>query len=598
MIESFKDLLQIITRKNKRNLILLFFLMFLGTLLELAGVGIIPVFIGLVADPVGMQKIPVMHSFLNWVGLVDQRKFFIYGGLMVMGMFILKNGFLIGLYRFKVIAIQSIQFDLEKRLFDAYLNMTYLNHVKSNSTQLLRNLTTEINILIVNFLFPVMQVFMDLLLSLFIITLLIWSNFAATMIILLGLGVLGGVFFFFTKKSIKKYGVQELDNRGKKIKTISQTFSGIKEIKVLNRETYFYQEFVRFARLALRASRYMRIINALPKPVIETLAVMGLLGISMFMFSQGTDFTKLLPTIALFTVAFVKLMPSFRSLIEGINSIRYYKSSIGVVANDLIKYETENQNTIKHNPSSPVFFNRQLEIKDLIFKYPGNEKNILNNISLKIKKGEVTGIVGTTGSGKTTLIDLILGLFTPIGGDIVVDDTSVFENLPEWQKKVGYIPQTIHLNDDTIKKNIAFGVPDELIDKDSLAKAINYAQLEPLVDRLPEGIETITGERGVKLSGGERQRIGIARAIYNNPDLLIMDEATSSLDNLTEKYIVDAINALRGKMTIIVIAHRLQTITNCDVIYFLKDGKVADTGTYNELSANNADFRKMALIND
>jgi ATP-binding cassette, subfamily B, bacterial PglK len=598
MIESFKNLTQIIARKDKRDLILLFFLMLLGTILELAGVGIIPVFIGLVADPEGMQKIPVMHSFLGWIGLVDQRKFFIYGGLMVMAMFILKNGFIIGLYRFKVIAIQSVQLDLEKRLFSAYLNMSYLNHVKSNSTQLLRNLTTEINILIVNFLFPVMQVFMDLLLSVFIITLLIWSNFAATMIILGGLGVLGGIFFFFTKKSIKKYGVQELDNRGKKIKTISQSFNGIKEIKVLNRENYFYNEFVLFARLALRASRYMRIINALPKPVIETLAVIGLLGISMFMFSQGTEFTKLLPTIALFTVAFVKLMPAFRTLIEGINSIRYYKSSIGVVANDLIKYETENKKTILQNSSTPIVFYKQLEIKDLIFKYPKNEKNILNKINLKINKGEVTGIVGTTGSGKTTMIDLILGLFKPIGGDILVDDTSVFENLPVWQKKVGYIPQNIHLNDDTIKKNIAFGVPDEQIDKDSLAKAVNYAQLEPLVNRLPEGLETIIGERGVRLSGGERQRIGIARAIYNNPDLLIMDEATSSLDNLTEKYIVDAINALRGKMTIIVIAHRLQTITNCDIIYFLKDGKVADSGTYNKLSEENPDFRKMALIND
>ncbi|MEX0929736.1 MAG: ATP-binding cassette domain-containing protein, partial [Balneolales bacterium] len=319
--------------------------------------------------------------------------------------------------------------------------------------------------------------------------------------------------------------------------------------------------------------------------------------IALILVLQGRAVQSIIPILTLFAVAVVRLMPAFRDVVGNYTNIRFNIFAVDPVFDDLKELERE-RSAIHLNGTrkpSPLTLKNSIKIEDLHYKYPNSEAQALNGIDLEIPKGSAIAFVGASGAGKTTIVDVLLGLLPPTRGVIKVDGRDIRTNLRAWQSNIGYIPQFIYLSDDTIKRNIAFGLEDDEIEDYKLDNAIKAAQLDRLVQNLPKGYNSVIGERGIMLSGGQRQRIGIARALYHNPEVLVMDEATSALDNVTEKYIIQALEKLRGDRTMIMIAHRLTTVRNCDVLYFMKDGVIEASGSHAELLERSSDFKLMAV---
>ena len=325
------------------------------------------------------------------------------------------------------------------------------------------------------------------------------------------------------------------------------------------------------------------------------MAVVAIMLIAVVMHLQGRPIASIIPVIAMFGVAIVRLMPSIQIIAEMLTNIRYSIVSVNPIYDDLTamkkygeEFRTDRQRDAKTTLTHAV------QIHDLHYHYPNSDEQALNGVSLEIPKGRAVAFVGPSGAGKTTIVDVLLGLLEPQKGEILVDDKNIFDSISAWQRNIGYIPQFIYLSDDSLRRNIAFGLPDSDIDEEKIHKAVELAQLNELVSRLPDGLDTVIGERGARLSGGQRQRIGIARALYNDPQVLVMDEATSALDNITEQHIIHSIETLKGEHTIIMIAHRLTTVMNCDVLYMMENGKIVDQGAYKELLERNEGFREMA----
>jgi ATP-binding cassette, subfamily B, bacterial PglK len=397
---------------------------------------------------------------------------------------------------------------------------------------------------------------------------------------------------------VKAYGEREQLHRSDMIKAVNQGIGGIKDARVLNRENEFIEKFRIEAFNSSRLLTYISYTKKIPQPVIETTAVIGMMLIAAILVWQGRSMTAIIPIMALFGMAIVRLMPAIRKLTMDYTYLIYNIVSINPIYEDLKELELERKLFIEDRRKGEVLnLKRVIDAKDVYYSYPDSDEQALNGVSFAIPKGHAVAFVGSSGAGKTTVVDLLLGLLKPKSGTIEVDGMNIQENLSAWQQNIGYIPQSIYLADETLRSNIAFGLPESEIEEDKIWRAIDSAQLRELVERLPDGLDTIIGENGTRLSGGQRQRVGIARALYHNPQVLVMDEATSALDNITEKEITKAIEALKGDRTVIMIAHRLTTVENCDLLYLMKEGKIVDSGTYSNLVDNNRDFRKMALVN-
>jgi len=380
------------------------------------------------------------------------------------------------------------------------------------------------------------------------------------------------------------------------IQGVNEGLGGFKDVTVMNRKKMFFNKFKEYVNNLTEAEIFKGTAKASSKPIIEFASVFGMIFIAFAMIWQDRPISTVVPVLTLFGAATVRLMPAVNRVVNQLTGLRYYIHALSPVHADLTSMEEYYLETKESsNNNEKLKFNNSIIVKDLWYKYPNTEDFVLKDINIKVPKNSAIGFVGSTGAGKSTIVDVILGLLSPDKGKVIVDETDISENKRAWQNNVGYIPQFIYLSDDTIRHNIAFGIPEELISEKKINAAIEAAQLEDFIQDLPEGIDTVVGEEGVRLSGGQKQRIGIARALYDNPDVLIMDEATSSLDNVTERKVISAIEALKGERTIIMIAHRLTTVENCDVLYMMKDGKVIEKGTYDELLESSYDFQKMKL---
>jgi ABC-type multidrug transport system fused ATPase/permease subunit len=378
-------------------------------------------------------------------------------------------------------------------------------------------------------------------------------------------------FHLLVRRNVGRYGLLQQNAQALRIKSISQGLGGIEEIKVLGREAYFVSEFAKHERTFSEVSRYAMVLNQMPRLFMETVAFSALfLAVAGVLLSGGRA-ADLLPTLALFAVAAMRLMPSVNRIQSAITRISYYRPSIGVVCTDARR---EQQEGAGEPESSDIQFAHEITLRDISYIYPGASSPSLQGINLTIPKGASVAVVGASGAGKTTLADIILGLLKPSSGQILVDGEDVDRSLASWQRHLAYIPQTIFLSDDSIRRNVAFGIEDDEIDDDRVWSALELAQLKAHVEAMPCQLDTVVGERGVSLSGGQRQRVGIARALYNNPDVLILDEATSALDADTERAISQSIDALAGSKTLIVIAHRLSTIEKCTLKIHLHNGRI------------------------
>jgi ATP-binding cassette, subfamily B, bacterial PglK len=601
MLSLLKKLKAILPVKDKFKVLILIMFMIVAGFLEVLSIAVLAGFVAGVADPNLLLDNQYLAKLFNFLNISTDRQILVYGTISLIAIFLFKNLYLISYKYLKARFIYNRYRSISSRLFKIYMNAPYSFHLRRNSAELIRNVNSEAMAIATSVMLPLLQIATELIMALAIIILLLIVEPLVTLFALIILGGASVLFLKFTKKQMKQHGEKALAERSSIIKTINEGIGGFKEITLMNRQSWFIKKFEASILNLSRAQIYQQITRQSVHPIIETFAIAGILLIAVFLLSQGHSLASLAATLALFALSIKRLLPAINNIISEYNSLRYHSYSVEPIYQDLTSlkdYEyrekdikEEKIKKKKNNDNS--FLKDKIEIKNLDFSYDKSQKLILKDVSLNIFQGQAIGFVGSTGSGKTTLIDLILGLLKPSQGEILVDNKNIKDHLSSWQQNIGYIPQFIYLSDDSIKNNIALGLKEKEIDDEKIRKAIEVSQLTEFVDQLPDKENTKIGERGVRLSGGQRQRIGIARALYNNPEVLVMDEATSSLDNITEKFIIQAIEKLKKDRTIIIIAHRLTTVKNCDTLYILKQGQIIAKGSYQELAEKNQEFKGM-----
>ncbi len=592
---EYNKLRKLFSRADKFKLIILFLMMMGAAVLEVAGIGMVPAFVAIVANPSRVLEHERLSGLFASLNIHSSRDLLIYGGMTLILVFVVKNTYILFFRYFEARFIYNRRYTFSHRLMTAYMQAPYTFHLNRNSSELLRNTTGEVNIMINSVLNPSMKIIKEFIMGVSVLVFLFVVEPLVTLFVLVVMGGMAGLFLLFTQKRMRHYGKEAQRYRREMIKAARQGFGGIKDARVLNRENEFIDVFRRMARDSSRLQRNKTIISHIPRPVIETIAVGGIMLIAVVMVLQDRPIADIVPILAMFGVAIIRLMPAIQQITQTLTDLRFNLPSVNPIYDDLTElkpYIREFRADRKKKAKLPLV--AAIEMNDLRYHYPNSEEQALNGVTLSIRKGQAVAFVGSSGAGKTTVADVLLGLLEPQQGEVLVDGTNIFSSISAWQRNIGYIPQFIYLADDSLRRNIAFGLPDRVIDEEKLQKAVQQAQLKELTDRLPEGLNTVIGERGTRLSGGQRQRVGIARALYHDPQVLVMDEATSALDNVTEQQIIDAIEALKGERTVIMIAHRLTTVMNCDVLFYMEEGHIVDQGTYGELLQRNAGFREMA----
>jgi len=558
--------------EHRKGLILLF-LMMISTGLEILGIGLIIPTILLLTNSNLIEKFPILQPFLEFIGNPDQATLVIYGMLSLVFIYALKNLFLAFFAWVQAKYTFYIQTRLSQYLFELYLRRPYTFHLQRNSAQLFRNITGEVGMFSSGINTSIMLI-SEILVMFGISILLIMVEPLGTIIVVSVLGFAGWCFNYISKRHIVRWGEERQYHEGLRIQHLQQGLGGVKDVKILGREFEFLEQYRKHNILSARTAVFQKILQALPRLWLELLAVCGLATLVLTMLSKGREFDSILPALAVFTVAGFRIMPSVSRMLNSIQTLRFSLPVIDVLYKE-INFLVPFENNLSKDK---VILRNELNIQKVSYTYPNTNKPSLLGVSLKIKQGESVGIIGSSGSGKTTLADLLLGLLTPDEGKVLVDDKDIQCSIRTWQDQIGYVPQSIYLTDDTLRRNVAFGISNENIDADVVWHAIRAAQLDEFVKTLPMGLDTMIGEHGVRLSGGQRQRIGIARALYHDPSVLLLDEATSALDMQTEHGVMEAVRALKGKKMIIIVAHRLSTVESCDRLYEIEDGRLIQEG--------------------
>ncbi|MGI0492601.1 ABC transporter ATP-binding protein [Alkalinema pantanalense CENA528] len=578
---------------RKKELGLLTALATMASILEAFGIGMVGPFIAVATNP----ESPILGWFQQRFSWPTQQ-IVLFLGLTVVVVFYIKTfvSFCVQRYIFQYGYRQ--QGLLCSRLMYAYSRAPYTYHLNHNSAELTQNMISETELFTNRVLLPLLFLGANVAVITAIVILLVVTNAIAVVIV-------GGVFFVSFllinrfKGRVSGWGRDRSEAYEEMIRIINHSFGGLKEIRVIGCEPYFERQAnTQMMRYANSASSFFAFTN-LPRYTMEAFLVTFLV-VFTFLFLQfsGDKPENLNAILGIFAMASIRMLPAVTMVINGVSDIRYATSALDRIYLSLQELEkiAGQSKLLPYNPDwvgkdkeiSPMHFDREVALDQVTYRYPGSAEYALKGVSLNLKKGESIGLIGRSGAGKTTLVDVILGLLDLETGQISVDGVSIYDDLASWQHLIGYVPQTIFLTDDTLERNIAFGVPDPLIDQNRLQKAIEIAQLTELVERLPQGINTILGERGMRLSGGQRQRVGIARTIYHDREILVFDEATAALDNETESLVSEAVKALGGLKTMIIIAHRLTTVEHCDRIYMMERGQVVKSGTYEEVVLNSS----------
>ncbi len=586
------------SRKDKLTYLGLFGLMVLGALFDVIGIGAVPAFVAMLSMPEKLQQYPVVIGIMQTLQLQFDRTLVIRGAVILILLFIIKNTYLVWFYNRQYRIIEYHRIRLADRLFSAYMYAPYSFHLSRNSAELLRNVQVETLEIVRTVISPVLEIAMGVFMTFFTVVLLLsttpWIGLAAVLFI----GGGSALFYISIRKRLNHYGQVAKKEWKESVKAINQGLGALVEARTLNTESYFTTIFRHSVSTFARVERLRQVVSKISPAVVESIAVCGLLAGVILMLLAGVGTETMLPIMALFGVAAVRLRQSTSQIVNGLSQLQYGIVAIPHVTDDIQFIESSAYFRQRSKHTGQVLpFEHTIEIENITFAYPESDTNVIEGLSAIIKKGESVAFVGPTGSGKSTIINILLGLLEPKSGTIKIDGQPIQKNLTGWLRHVGYIPQTIFLLDDSIRSNIAFGIQATHIDDDKVWKAAKLAQLDDFIRTLPQGLDTIVGERGVRLSGGQRQRVGLARALYHEPEVLVMDEATSSLDNHTESLVMQALTSVKEGRTFIMIAHRLSTVEQCDRLYFLKQGKIVAVGTFSELVAQYSDFRQMAEVN-
>ncbi len=509
------------------------------------------------------------------LGLHEVRQYVFVLSMIMIGVYLLKNAFLIFLYDMQFKYTTNNQRRLSYKLMQCYLSQDYLFHVSHNVAELQRNCSSDVNGFF-QVLLNIIQLTTEVMTASFLIVFLMLQDAATTLFIVCIMVIFLYFVLFVFKKILTKIGMEQRVISAEMNKWFLQSFQGIKEIKVSNREQYFLDHYEMNYEKSANLSKKNLLISIIPRPVMEVMVVCGLLSYVAIRILLGTDMMKFVPTLTVFVIAAYRLLPSFNRVSGCFSIITGSKASVDSVYQDLHDIEGLRQEVLKDNQDrTEIMIDEGIRLKDVTFYYPSKpEAVILDKVNLLIPKNKSVAFIGPSGAGKTTLADVVLGVLKPEGGQVLAGGVDVYDHLHSWHKHVGYIPQNIYLMDDTIRANVAFGYSKEDTDDDRVWKALSEAQLSDYFKEKGMDLDSNIGAMGVKLSGGQRQRIGIARALYNEPEILILDEATSALDTETETAVMESIDKLAGDRTLVIIAHRLTTIRNCDLVYEIRDGKV------------------------
>lgn len=570
-----KKISYVLDRRQKVNLCILLVVIFIGAFVELVGVSAVMPLIDVAMKPELIGEKWYFVSISRYTGITDANQMIVLLAVVLIVIYILKNSYVTIMCSLQYRFIYNNQQRLSVRMVESYMQQDYLFHVSRNVAEFQRNIVNDVNGFYTVTL-NALQFLAEFSVSVVLVIFLLVQDWVSTLAVASLLLLFMGFFTLFVRKVLVRIGEESRQAYFLVTKWLLQAFSGIKEIKVANKERFFITNYDKHYRDRARIQRQQSMLTYLPKPVMETVCICSLM-IAMIIkiVVVKSDITSFVTTLSVFAVAAFRMLPSFNKITGYISGMMFNKPSIDAVYNDLREIEQlMARRTADHEDTVKVKLGTAIRLDRVSFRYPKAEKWILKNASLEISKNTSVALIGASGAGKTTAADLILGILEPQEGAVMIDGTDIRRCMTSWHEDVGYIPQTIYLMDDSIRANIAFGIPEAEIDDDAVGKALQEAQLDRFVHTLPEGAGTVIGDRGVKLSGGQRQRIGIARALYNDPEVLILDEATSALDNDTEAAIMESINRLHGKKTLVIIAHRLQTIEKCDMVFRVESGKI------------------------
>ncbi len=574
----FKKINRIFNRKQKVQSVFLCLALFIGAALELAGVSLITQLVSLISNPESIQKSRVLSFIYDLTGADSDRQFFLYVVIVLILVYLFKNIYLMIVSYIQYTFIYNNQLRLSGRLIDCYLKKPYTYHLDKNSAEMIRSIMLDSERFF-QLLLTAFSVFAEILVSALMCIYLLVVDWMITVSVVVILGVVSVLYLIIFHGRSRKNGEISQYNDGKMHQAINQALGAVKDIKILHREKYFVNAFTRRGEKKYHAVRNNEILGQAPKYLIETVCIGAILLVLCAKLYMGNDLSDMIPQLAAFAMAAFKLLPSVGKIDNYINLIVFLRPSVDLIYRDIM--DTEDMNGFDLTDSTGATADQRskdhvIRIDNVSYRYPNTDRDVLRNVSFSIPTGASVGLVGPSGAGKSTMADVILGILTPTEGAVFYDDMNVHEHPLKWSKMLAYIPQAIFLADETIRSNVAFGIEEEEIEEDKVWKALEEAQLADFVKTLPEGLDTMVGERGVRLSGGQRQRIGIARALYGDPEILVLDEATSALDSETEAAVMEAIDRLKGRKTMIIIAHRLTTIENCRYVYKVDGGKITE----------------------
>ena len=576
----------IFDKKQKLQSVLLCIGLFVGALLELVGVSFITQLVTLISNPEKIHSNEIMQYCYDFFNMTSDRQFFLFVVIALIFVYLIKNLYLLWINYVQYTFVFNNQLRLSGRLIDCYLKKPYTYHLDNNSAEMVRNVMLDSE----RFFQMLLSVFLtlsEILVSALLCVFLLIVDPVITISVVAILAVFTGLYLILFKGKAKKYGKTNQIYDGKMHQSINQALGAVKDIKILHREKYFADSFLAYGKKKMTAVRNNNVLGQFPKYLIETVCIGTVLLVLVFKIYKGEDLNTMIPQLAAFAIAAFKLLPSVSKINNYANLIVFLKPSVDLIyrdikdTEDMVNYEIadESGNIIEINDDGSqnkdtCYVAEKISINNIVYRYPHTDRDVLNGISFEIPLGKSIGFIGESGSGKSTLADVILGILTPTSGTVMYGNMDVHKHPLKWSKKLAYIPQSIFLCDDTIRNNVAFGIDEDKIDDEKVWKALREAQLEQFVKSQPDGLDSMVGERGVRISGGQRQRIGIARALYDNPEILVLDEATSALDTGTESAVMEAIDKLSGTMTLIIIAHRLTTIKNCDYVYKVENGNI------------------------
>jgi len=576
-----KESWSLLNLKQKKYAIFLFILMFLAMILESLSIGIILPLISI------LLKGEIDTSFFSYFFVFGTLtgKNLVYIGLSVtLIIFLIKSLSLVFNLWQQTKFLRNLQFELTNRLFEYYLKSDYIFFLQNNSAHLYRNLT-DLTSTFVSYIKASMVFLGEIIVFIGIAFVLFYVDFLGTTIILFSVGIVSFLIYVLTIEKISLLGEQRNIVGGELNKHLLQGMASAKDVKILDREADLIHQVDKNLFKHTRLIQIIQFITGLPRFSFEILMVCTFSALIFVMIDAKKEMIDIIQYLGIFAAASFRIVPGASRILSSYQHIKYIEPSVKIL---LQEFDSKDNSYMKRDYlpkdlSTPLKFQKEINIINLSFSYPTRKEFLLSKISLTIKKGDFVGVIGETGSGKSTLINLLTGLLKPTEGKVEVDELNINENLKGWHKKIGYVPQSVYLTDDTIRKNIAFGLLEDNIDNNLVQQAVEKASLSQFLDSLPNGLETIVGEKGIRLSGGQQQRIGIARALYRDPEILILDEATSSLDQSTEKAIVESISFLKRKKTLIIITHRLSTVKNCDKIFCVDKGKIIKQGLPEEI---------------